>query len=383
MKPQYVIHLGKNKELSLSELEAVLGKTLNPMGEVVFIEKTEEAPQKFLNQLGGAIKISEVIGEGSAQEITNIITQGLHEQKPSGKLSFGLNLYPNNQRKLEGYLKETKKKLKGMGRNGRFINKRGNLTSAMIVKGGLLKDGTDLNIIQHHGKVMISSTVAVQDFEAYSQRDYEKPMRLAKAGMLPPKLAQAMINLSQIVSGPTDFKGKTLYDPFCGSGTILGEALIKKMGMIGSDLSPEAIEAAQKNISWLQNKYPTTWATKIFLQDATTLTKSILPKSPDLVVTETYLGPPRISTVSPRGIQGIYDELMPLYLNFLTSIHPLLNPKTPLVMAFPVYHTSKGPLRLPNLIEQITPIGYKFHRRLTYHRDDQVVGRDILILEAI
>jgi hypothetical protein len=36
----------------------------------------------------------------------------------------------------------------------------------------------------------------VQDIDAYAERDFERPMRDAFVGMLPPKLAQIMLNLA-------------------------------------------------------------------------------------------------------------------------------------------------------------------------------------------
>jgi tRNA G10 N-methylase Trm11 len=379
MNAQYVIHLGKNNDLSLLELEAVLGQKPTLVGGVALTEKIPGPAKEVMDQLGGAIKISKVVWDGPGQ--ADVIAQELIKQKPEGKLSFGLNNFPANGDKLKELLKKVKKALKAEGRNPRFINKQGNLTSAMIVKGGLMKNETDFNLIHVGEGTMISRTVAVQDFEGYSQRDYEKPARLAKAGMLPPKLAQTMVNLTQLVTGPTDFKDKTLYDPFCGSGTVLGEGLIKSMNVVGSDLSEEAVEAAKTNSEWIKRKYNSNNDVKIFLQDAAKLNKNVVHQSPDMVVTETYLGPPRRELLSADRIEIIYDEVMPLYLNFLEAIHPLLKPNTPLVIAFPVYHTPNGPMRLPNLIDQITPIGYKLHHRLTYRRNDQVVGRDLLILE--
>src|SRR3989338_648349 len=211
MKAQYVVHLGKNRLLSLAEIQAALGQKPLDLGEIALIETLPGNPIDRLNQWGGAIKLSQVVWDGPGQ--AEVIARELLAQKPDGKLSFGLNIYPENRKKLDELLRAVKKIIKAAGRNARFINKGDNCTSAMIKKGGLMKDGTDFNLIHHQGGTLISRTVAVQDFESYRQRDYDKPARLAKAGMLPPKLAQTMINLTQLVTGPIDFNKKTLYDP--------------------------------------------------------------------------------------------------------------------------------------------------------------------------
>jgi tRNA G10 N-methylase Trm11 len=379
----YYFHLGRETELSLTELEAFFGRAVTKKNGIAKISHEPfENPQELFNQLGGSIKMSQEVATLEGQEIPAKFAEVLNQQKPEGKLHFGLNLFPEDNGFLDRVLKSTKKHLKPLGRNGRFLNKKGNLSSAMIVKGGLMKDLTDYNLIENGQNWVLTQTIAVQDFISYSLRDYEKPARLAKSGMLPPKLAQMMINFSGLVTGKSDFKEKTLYDPFCGSGTVLGEAAIKGMNVIGSDISPEAIQAAKTNLAWFIEKGiapPIT--SQIFEHDAQTLTSKEVPNPPDIVVGESYLGPPLVKNINDDAIYNLQQELIPLYINFFKAIHPLLNEGTPLVMAFPIHHNGKEKKRLPYLIEQILPIGYKLKRSLTYHRIGQAVGREILILE--
>src|SRR5438132_1608433 len=81
---------------------------------------------------------------------------------------------------------------------------------------------------------ILAQTVKVQDIAAYAQRDQARPKRYAKVGMLPPKLAQIIINLAvgrlpdnqlasicDIPAGeqiPRPHLELTLLDPFCGTG---------------------------------------------------------------------------------------------------------------------------------------------------------------------
>jgi tRNA G10 N-methylase Trm11 len=77
-------------------------------------------------------------------------------------------------------------------------------------------------------------------------------------GMLPPKLAQMMINLSL---------GNTIYDPFVGLGTVLIESV--HMGnnrVFGSDLNPRMVTTANDNLKNLQKNL--TCNHTIFLQNA-------------------------------------------------------------------------------------------------------------------
>ncbi len=91
----------------------------------------------------------------------------------------------------------------------------------------------------------MSYTIHIQDIDAYAERDLEKSRDMA-VGMLPPKLAQTMINLA---IGPTLVNEKIhLYDPFCGLGTVQIESLYMGISQIyASDVSPEMTAATSQS----------------------------------------------------------------------------------------------------------------------------------------
>lgn len=66
---------------------------------------------------------------------------------------------------------------------------------------------------------MIGQTVWVQDIDAYSQRDMGRERSMV-VGMMPPKLAQMMINFA--TKGD---KKLQIWDSFCGLGTTLIESI--------------------------------------------------------------------------------------------------------------------------------------------------------------
>jgi tRNA (guanine6-N2)-methyltransferase len=68
-------------------------------------------------------------------------------------------------------------------------------------------------------------------------RDYRKADRI---GSLRPTVAAAMVRLAD--------PRRTVWDPFCGSGTILAEARARGLGIRGSDLDGDAITAARANL---------------------------------------------------------------------------------------------------------------------------------------
>jgi 2-polyprenyl-3-methyl-5-hydroxy-6-metoxy-1,4-benzoquinol methylase len=105
----------------------------------------------------------------------------------------------------------------------------------------------------------------VQDIEAYGARDQARPARDARVGMLPPKLAQTIINLA--AGRPetrmdkhwdsADGLGRFMVlDPFCGTGVILQEALLMGYSVYGSDIEPRMAEYTKKNLQWLVSNNP-------------------------------------------------------------------------------------------------------------------------------
>lgn len=387
MATQYIFHLGNHPELSAAELEAMVGHSVEHEGNTALSRLPEgETPQKLMEELGGCIKISEIVGVGK-NPLESII-EALQTHVPEGKIEFGLNIYPFNKKELAEGIRAIKEELKERGRSVRFLNQEENLPSATIEKSGILKKGTDMNIVTLGGRTFITRTIAVQPFDTYRHRDYEKPARLPHDGMLPPKLAQIMINLARR-SAPA-----LLYDPFCGSGTILGEAMLKGMKVVGSDVDANAVKAATKNLAMLAEAVTAVLQEPhIFVKDAIALTPLRTP--PALVVSELDLGPPLTKPTSIPRIEGIQNNLIPLYRGFLTSLAKLIKPGTPVVLAFPLHYTaplittdyrlptSPTPHPLRNLNQLLQETGFKSHRTLTYHRPAQAVGREIRVLERL
>ena len=65
---------------------------------------------------------------------------------------------------------------------------------------------------------------------------------------LHPKIARAMVNLSQVK------KQQTLLDPFCGTGGILLEAGFIGAQIVGSDIEQKMIDGSQKNLEFYHLK---------------------------------------------------------------------------------------------------------------------------------
>ena len=192
-----------------------------------------------------------------------------------------------------------------------------------------------------------------------------------------------MINLAEI---STD---AIILDPFCGSGTILTEAmLIGYSNVLGSDISDKAIANAQKNIEWLKLKNG-----KLTKCNAILLSKCFPANSVDAIITEPFLGPPLRDRETKEDLQKIVDELTQLYYASLNEFTKILKPNGVIIMIWPVLQQR---FFLPLLermsamnlrVEPLLPPNFqqfKTQRQtLIYARPDQKVGREIIKIKKI
>lgn len=403
----HAFELGRLKDLSLAELSSVFGH--EQIKKIIYDYALVDIPGKattFQDRLGGTIKIGKIIGYIETKdlklpmdfqkEIENFIDKLLEEQAENemddeqGKFLFAISLYglPGNPRIfLKNVLSFAKRKLKSLKKSSRFVNKPWeNITPAQVFKAKVLDKGMDLTFLHDKQlrKIYISKTETIQNIDAYSQRDYDKPFRDMKMGMLPPKLSQIMLNLANTGKESTTSTIKTVYDPFCGSGTILMEALLQNKAVVGSDINPQAVEGTKKNLNWLTET--TEQEDKIFELDATTLTTKNFPKDVDAVVTEGYLGPIQTTFPDERTQNKIFSELERLHIQWLKSV-----PKdTPVVLTIPAFRTIHGKynrfIQFPKLAKTL---GFQITNQssnegpLIYDRKDQFVAREIVVMKKI
>jgi tRNA G10 N-methylase Trm11 len=126
---------------------------------------------------------------------------------------------------------------------------------------------------------IIAQTIGVQDIDAYTHRDIGRE-RSMTVGMMPPKLAQIMLNLA--TKGE---RGLQIWDPFCGLGTTLIEAFhAGYIRLLGSDISDDMIGATTKNTTIFEEIH-----SEVFYQDARHLDTKKLT-NPTVIVTEGMLG---------------------------------------------------------------------------------------------
>lgn len=375
MKNRYIFLLGKTPLLSQEEIRSLFKpqEVIDARYSFVVVETEREPDYRFLHRLGGVLSIAKVLDRE--------IHEYLLEHATEGKLVYGLSLLGEKPFLLKRMLLDTKKKLKAAGASSRFVNKDfNNLSTVQIAKEGLMKRETHIVVCSGGKTRYVGVTIAIQDFHSYAARDYHKPFRDARMGMLPPKLAQMMLNIA--TRGRTDV---TVYDPFCGSGTVLVEGLLLGCDVTGSDISERNIDGTRVNVQWALNEYKLDpeKAKDIFVHDA----REKFPKLPSntVIVTEGYLGPPRRMLPSETMQLKIFEEIHELYQNFFLRLSTSLSKGSRVCITLPFFR-SKTPYYFPFRGAYIQN-GFKvipfFVPHLNYERDEQIVGREVVIFERM
>ncbi len=412
---KYFFILGHNQTLSIAEIINV--KPINKSVKIshlsyeVLILETKEKLNVYdlQKRLGGTIKIGYIIQASPDLESLKI-DLFLNELKRRNKVFFGFSLYRIDEKskidnlkfKIKNLALKIKKKLKEKGISSRWVeSKELKLSSVIVQKNKLLREGAEFCLFLNDQSILIGKTLTCQEFEEYQWQDYGRPIRKIKKGLIPPKLAKIMINLGKVP------ENGLILDPFCGSGTILQEAiLIGYQKIIGSDISQEAVNNTKKNLEWLATKIKDKKQKikniiknlKVFQSDVRNLSQKIPFKSIDAIVTEPYLGPTKIFTLKSR-ILNLINELSNLYLEAFKEFKKILKPKGKIVIIFPVFKIENQLHFLPILDELkkmgwqiVNPFPKKLEKspviRLTdrnsiiYSRPDQKVLREILIFKA-
>lgn len=369
-KNKWLFILGRETMLSLAEIKAVflLNKidyqiVHNQENKLIITGNNFPPASELIKKLGGTIKIGYSVGK---IKNPNDLANFLNEQFKEGKIEFSIN----------GSMSlgiETKKILKQLGRSARYIEAK---NSATVIYNNLIKSGADIEIYQDE----LFITKAIQSIDDFSKRDFGRPGRDDESGMLPPKLAMMLINLS---TTPTD---KTIFDPSCGSGTVISEAVL--MGykkIIAVDISDQAIDDTIKNLQWLKTNFQVknnTEDIKIFVGDVTKISQKIKPESVAAIISEPYLGKPLRGSESNLVLEQQAGELKRLYLQSFAQFHKILKNDGVVVFIIPRFKTSIGWVKI-DCENEIIKLGFKNdsiipdQKHLLYWRETQHVGREI------
>ncbi len=412
---QYLAILGRQPLLSVAELESQFSDvsilSMPKNGSALAEFTSEKEPN--IARLGGTIKIAKELSEFG--KFSNP-EQYLASIDFSGKYVIGVSDYSRNAsaRGAQGEALRLKRILKKAGRSARVIpNKTADLSSASVFHNQLGEKPGHIELVKYEKRWFIG--IGVQNINAYRDRDQKRPARDAKVGMLPPKLAQILINLC----GPLK-TGATVLDPFCGTGVVLQEAMLMGYKAYGTDISERIVGFSEKNLQALTETvnfpsssasrqeldgcgHPTPTARKLLgsacklslanssenkftvsVGDATSFTWE---QPIDAIACEGYLGPPMSQAPVDIKLKTVKQECKAIIIGFLKNLAPQIKAKTPVVMAIPAWQRPNNQYDRLKILDEVDKLGYnvlKFRNLsqddLLYYRDGQVVAREIIVL---
>jgi tRNA G10 N-methylase Trm11 len=387
MNSTYFIHLGTQQALARAEAEAVLGAGQAVLGDLLLGDWPAIAWQRA-PRLAGAIRYGQVVGAATTlDEAQELIVRMLEPMRRPEYVIGVTGVSSSKAREAQKRLGlSIKKALRANGVASRWVEGDGQIaSSAVIAKNNILTKGAELILMSQGKGWLIGRTEAVQDFEEWSAVDYGRPQRDAKRGMLPPKLARMMVNLAL---GETDITARakkgndiTIYDPFCGVGTVLQEAArIGVSGLYGSDVDPRAINASEKNLTWLTTRTEMNRQWTLRVGEARAAAELFPELRVDGLVSETSLGTPQLEYPTPGDARVLARTASEVYRQALPSLSRLLLSGGRMVLAVPAWRTSTGGLQQTELPE-LKGLKLLTGGELLYAREDQIVGREIWVWE--
>lgn len=263
----YLLILGRHPELSRAELRGKADEVFYDEEKNLLIAENfkfinpRDLPrgeeQLFIDQLGGTIRMAEVVDEYfDKTQLQKAIWDRI---TVAGKFKCGFTVFGGGKKLLSDLMFSTKDHFDKI----RIENyNQENLSSGQIFQRRILQKGHEFIIWKRGESYLLCETVANQNLRNYELRDRKKDFRDAKMGMLPPKLAQILLNLAtaKVETGlktevTTGDRSPVVLDPFCGSGTVNIEAAIAGFKTIGSDVNERFVGKAGENFVQMAEKF--------------------------------------------------------------------------------------------------------------------------------
>src|SRR3989339_433670 len=334
---KYFFILGNQPDLARAEIEAVL-RRMKITGQVTAVEstflfletETELSATELIATLGGTIKIGQVLG---GVDVLNAESISRFLPTSDKKIIFGISNY-NLFFNIQKIGLELKHLIKNEGGAARFVTSKEYPLSSVIVQKEILNKGMEIVIMKTGGALYVGQTLAEQPLDA------------------------------------------TILDPFCGSGTVLQQAVFlgyKKV--LGSDSSARAVEDTRVNMNWLAEKFNVPFDLDVKQVDVQALPRMIDSHSIDAIVTEPYLGPALRGGETSSFLERTTSELATLYRQALRAMNAALKPQGVIIIIVPELCSKYQSHTLP--MDEILPTDLTVTGHWQYSRPEQKVVRHI------
>jgi len=385
---RYFFECGNFSEISLAELSVVFESfniskdSIKKMSEyILFVESntlSRDTLKEIFPRLGAFIRYGEIIDN---------LDTFLIPYFDKKKVIYGISVLGNSSiqiKDIQRLANEIKRGFKEGDVSTRFIlPKKRELNAAQIINNRVLDDGFELCIFDNKGERVYGKTLGIQDIESFVRRDIDRPSVDFDMGVLPQKLARIMCNLTGLRSG-------IVWDPFCGSGTVLMEASVLGLDILGSDIDIRALDSADKNIKWLVkegliegNRY------NIFQLDIRNVERRVLKDlrstGINAVVCEPFMGPPQRRIMSEYKAYELLKNVRGLYEALFNILNEISRKGFKVILIVPEYKTDRG-WKTFNLNELIGKKWEILNRKyckgdLKWRRINSIISRNIFILE--
>lgn len=374
---KFLILFGNTTLLSKLEFESLYPNlNLTKLDERLFaFESAINLSSEMMVTLGGTVKIFEVVkefepsieNETLIEEIVALLLAQTEEPY------FTFSQVGKGQREISNA--DIKDLIKENGKKARYF-------SGEISESALLSHKSKamelLSFNDRDGsKLILAQIKAVQDIDDWTKRDRSKPYADRKKGMLPPKVARMMVNIARGLWQQKNDGQPLLYDPFCGTGTVLLEAGMQNLNVYGSDIDQNAVFGSRDNLDWFKQEYNKQIESKVFYMDASHLDPESFAKKVDLLVTEPFLGK---QTPRDNELANVFKGLEKMYLGSFKSFAKVLNEGAVVAIVFPQVTTDKRTYSLDSLIDKLTTKGYNLLvDPVLYAREGARVARQICL----
>ena len=390
---QYFFQAGTFPALSYAELIALFNiynlnsDTIHKYSDNIFIIKSKEISEEILlkifNRSGGFVRFGHIINN-----LDSFLNEYIELKE---KVVFGVSVLGGNRKGNLKYIKklsnEIKRGLKEYGISSRFLipsKEDTELNAAQIINNDVLSKGFELLILKDNKEEIYAETLEIQDLEGYIERDMDRPYSDTEMGVLPPKLARMMVNYASMKEG-------IVWDPFCGSGTVLMESAVLGYNFLGSDINKDALKYSEENILWLNERgYMGDVLYEIFEFDVKNPDKEKVKKLKNTnisaIVCEPFMGPPLKRVISHQYAQQLLGEVKDLYVNLFNTLDKKIGVRgVNMVMIIPSYKTDKGwktfgIREVASKRWELLNTQYSPNRDLKWSRKNSIITRNIFIL---
>jgi tRNA G10 N-methylase Trm11 len=373
---------GRSGQLSLLELKAVAKRFelfVDESAATFAVVRSQEplAPEKLQalqKLLGGTVRIIEYISDVTTRQLVDKAAEALLREPGEGKLTVGISIeaYGSGASSIAPFrlAKPLKERLRTGERGVRIVTPQ----QGTVLNAGTLFHNklTEVYVFLQDGVGWLGLTRTFQNVEDYTKRDFGIPNPNAVSGMLPPKLAQTMINLVD--------SNAVIYDPFCGNGRILLEGTLMDRPVFGSDIKEQQVNASRENLVWLGQEYDKPVNTEnVWQADAT--------KGPGreigqdfVIVTEPYLGKPLLDKLRPDQKPFWLEDIEPIYRGFIEYWSTAAEQPKEMIMVFPRARVADGSeiSVYDAVIDRLHQVGYSSEVLFCYDRPDSIVRRDLV-----